>query len=148
MWYSKRLQNRVRFEIAAIRIPVSDVTNDEQREYWEKNYGVPNDMKYYRDNGRWLFPVAMRAVSSHNLDSRQSEKNENDVVLDPHLIADSLAIQLGGSFHVTTTGRLPSTTKHGILPGGIKGSRGSSFFIHFAPWDSRAGTILRSKVPT
>ena len=38
--------------------------------------------------------------------------------------------------------------KHGILPGGDKGARGSSFFNHYAPWDKRATTVLRSKVPT
>ena len=90
----------------------------------------------------------MRAASSRNLDSRQSDKNENDVVLDPHLtshdIADALAVQLGG----TTIGRLPSIMKHGIQPGGLKGTRGSSFFNRFAPWDSRANLVLRSKAPT
>ena len=57
-------------------------------------------------------------------------------------------IQLGGSFHATTLGKLPSIVKYGILPGGDKGTRGSAFFNHYAPWDTRATTILRSKVPT
>ena len=39
----------------------------------------------------------MRAVSSHNLESRHTDKNENDVALDPrppsHDIADSIATQ-------------------------------------------------------
>ena len=57
-------------------------------------------------------------------------------------------MQLGGSFHVTTLAKIPSIMKHGILPGGDKGIRGSSFFNHFAPWDRRASTLLKSKVPT
>ena len=144
MWYSKKLQNRVRFQIAAIRISIGDVTNEEQREYWEDNYLVPNDVRYYRENDRWMFPVAMRAVSSHNLESRHTDKNENDAVLDPRLtshdILDTIAMQLGGSFHVTTLGKILSIMKHGIIPGGDKGIRGSSFFNHFAPWDRRATT--------
>ena len=97
----------------------------------------------------------MRAVSSHNLESRHTDKNENDVVLDPrltsHEIADTIAMQLGGSFHVTTLGKIqPSTVKHGILPGGDKGIKGigSSFFNHFAPWHTRSTTLLKSKTPT
>ena len=82
---SKNAQNRVRFQIAAVRISISDVMKDEQREYWEENYHAPNDMRGYRGNDRWLFPVAMRAASSHNLESRHTDKNKNDVVLDPRL---------------------------------------------------------------
>ena len=69
-------------------------------------------MRCYRENDRWLLPVAMRAVSSHNLESRHSDRDENDVALDPrltsHEIADSIAMQLGGSFRVTTLGKIPS----------------------------------------
>ena len=152
MWYSKTMQNRVRLQIAAVRISISDVMKEEQRECWEENYRVPNDVRWYIENDRWLLPVAMRAVSSHNLESRHTDKNENDVVLDPrltsHEIADTIAMQLGGSFHVTTLGKIPSTVKHGILPGGDKGFRGSSFFNHFAPWGTRSTTLLRSKIPT
>ena len=85
--------------------------------------------------------------------SRHTDKNENDVILNPRLTSqeniDEIAIQLGGSFHVTTLAKLPSIVRYGlILPGGDKGTRGSSFFNHYAPWDLRASTVLRSKVPT
>ena len=79
---------------------VNDVTNEEQRAYWQKNYSVPNDVRCYKENDRWLFPVAMRAVSSHNLDSRQSERNEKGVVLDPHLTShDSTPRKLSCDIH-------------------------------------------------
>lgn len=143
MWRSKKLQNRVRFQIAAVRLSTSDVVNEEHRGYREQNYGVPNDFRYYKENNRWMFPVAMRAASSHNLDSRRSDKNEDDVILDPHLtsrdIADALAIQLGGSFHVTTIGKIPSIMKHGILPGGLQ--EGKFILQQFAPWDQESQRI-------
>ena len=86
----------------------------EQRKYWEEAYHVPNDIRCYRENGRWIMPVAMRAVSSHNLESRHTDKNEDDFILNPrvtsHEIADNIAI-LGGSFHVTTLAKLPSIVK-------------------------------------
>ena len=52
MWYSKKTQNRVRFQIAAVRVSSSDVTKFEQREYWEENHKVPNDERYYREHDR------------------------------------------------------------------------------------------------
>ena len=105
-----------------IRRNLNDVGNEEQRKYCEDNYCAPADMRYYRENDRWLFPVAMRAVSSLNLDSRHTDKNENDVVLDPRLTS------LGGNFHITTLGKISSNMKFGILPGGDKGTRRNSFF--------------------
>ena len=117
MWYSKKMQNRVRCQIAAVCISVSGVVKMEQREYREENYLVPNDMRYYRENDRWMFPVAMRAVSSRNLESGHTDKNENDVVLGPcltsHEIAGAIAVRLGGSFHVTSLGKIPSIVKRG-----------------------------------
>ena len=90
----------------------SDVTKEE-------SYHVPNDMRCYRENDRWMMPV----------ESRHTDKNEEDVILNPRLasrdIADDIAIQLGGSFHVTTLAKLPSIVKHGLLPGGDKGTRAS-----------------------
>ena len=84
--------------------------------------------------------------------SRHTDKNENDVILNPRLTSqeniDEIAIQLGRSFHVTTLAKLPSIVKYGLLPGGDKGTRGSSFFNHYAPWGVRASTVLRSKAPT
>ena len=152
MWYSKKMQNRVRFQIAAVRVSPSDVSKAEQRKYWEENYPVPNDLKCYRDHDGWMMPVAMRAVSSHNLESRHTDRSEHNIVFNPrltsHEISDEIAIQLGGSFHVTTLGKLPSIVKHGLLPGADKGTRGSTFFNHYAPWDVRATNILRSKVPS
>ena len=129
-----KMQNRVRFQFAAIRVSTSDAMKVEQRQYWEEKHHVPNDVRCYKENDPWIMPIATRAVSSHNLQSRHTDKNENDVILNPrltsHEIADDIAIQLGGSFHVTTLAKLPSIVKHGILPGGDKGTRGSSFFNH------------------
>ena len=38
MWYSRKLQNRVRFQIAAVRISPGDVMKAEQRDYWKRNF--------------------------------------------------------------------------------------------------------------
>ena len=58
---------------------------EEQRDYWERNFSVTNSVEYYRDHDRWLFPVAIRAVSAHNLSSRHTATSESDVTLYPHL---------------------------------------------------------------
>ena len=49
MWYSKTMQNRVRLQIAAVRISISDVMKEEQRECIGKraDYRVPNDVRWY-----------------------------------------------------------------------------------------------------
>ena len=58
MWYSSKLQNRVRFQIAAVRISPGDVMKEEQRDYWERIFSVSvtNNVDYHRDRDRWLFP--------------------------------------------------------------------------------------------
>ena len=73
MWYSKKMQNRVRFQIAAVRVTPNDVSREEQRKYWEEKYQAPDDKRYFGRHDGWVMPVAMRAVSSHNLESRHTD---------------------------------------------------------------------------
>ena len=70
MWYSKKMQNRVRFQIAAIRVSTSD-TMKLSRESWEEKHLVPNDVRGHKEKDRWIMPIAIRAVSSRNLESRR-----------------------------------------------------------------------------
>ena len=59
----------------------------------------------------------------------------------------TIAMNLGGSFHMTSIHRTMSIMKLGILPGGTEQLRSSSFFNYYAPWDRRSESILRSRRP-
>ena len=150
MWFSRKLQNRVRFQTAPVRISPGDAMKEEQRENWKSNFKVRNDAYYFRGHELCLFPVAMRAVSSRNPSSQQTEISENDVTLYPHLtsrdITDPIAISPGGSFHVKSIGRVSSKNETWYLAQWNR--RGTSCFNRFAPWDNRARDVLRSRIPT
>ena len=149
MWRAKKLQNRVRYQIAAIRISKEDVSLEEERQYWANLMYYSTDAPSFLKHERWIVPCAIRAVASHN--SGRETILEEDVSIYPvwtsHLIPENVAMQLGGSFHMTSLSNIESIMKLGIVPGGTDGYRGSVFFNHFAPWDDRSSKILRSRWP-
>ena len=110
-------------------------------------YGT--DAPSFLKHERWIVPCAIRAVASHN--SGRETVLEEDASIYPvwtsHLIPENVAMQLGGSFHMTSLSNIESIMKLGIVPGGTEGYRGSVFFNHFAPWDDRSSKILRSRWP-
>lgn len=84
MWFSKRLQNRARFPIAAARLPRDNVDHeDDELNYWETRGIGRNCIKKPKPQRR-LCPVAVRAAASHHTGERitvNATDNEDSVML-------------------------------------------------------------------
>ena len=112
--------------------PVSIDTQIAENQYYDE---TDYEKEVYMMEDAWIRPWAVRATSGHSVD-RQSV-----VKLDPNKIAYHPTIQamndLGGGFHSTSIRNIHGIINEGILPGGPYGSRVSTHFGVFAPWDDR-----------
>ena len=102
------------------------------------------DTSLYTEDDSWIRPWAVRATSGHSVD------RHSVIRLDPTKIAYhptlQVASELGGGFHATSIRNIYSIIDEGILPGGPHGSRLSTHFGVFAPWDP-CNITTRYRVP-
>ena len=93
------------------------------------------------DRKIWLWPVAVRAPMAHS-------HVEGGVRIDDsktsYLMNPGVGCTLGGGFHCTTFDCILRIFQEGLRPGG-GGDRINTFFVPFAPWDSRSWSILKFK---
>ena len=102
------------------------------------------DANIYLGDDVWIRPWAVRATSGHSVDRYSA------VRLDPTKIAYHPTLQvmqdLGGGFHSTSIRNIYGIINDGILPGGPHGTRLSTHFGVFAPWDPR-NLVTRYRIP-
>eukprot|EP00435_Cladocopium_sp_Y103_P073251 s103_g43.t1 len=149
IYYEFTAQNRVRAQVLALTATRGEIRKASQSDgQQEKEFCKPIDWRKLKlhvgndDDVIYLWPVAVRVPMSH---SKRPEGVRIDEWRLSYKINPGVAQILSGGFHRTKLdvfGR--RIIEEGLKPGG-DGDRGSTFFVPYAPWDSRSRNVVEYK---